>query len=225
LGGLLGVQIHTQKLRGASKVGRQTGALVTMLTATQVQLEGQSKEIERLRARLAEYEKQAAGEKGMVKLMSEELRSSRIALGLFPVKGPGIELELRDSTMRVGSDIGGQADFVVHDFDLVQVANELWAAGAEAISLNRQRLAAGSAITCSARLIQVNNVTIPSPFVFLAIGDRDKLISALNIRDGVLDRLRVMEFHVKLTPKEEIVIPPIAVAPKYEYAQPVIKEE
>jgi len=225
LGGLLGVQVHTQKLRGESKVGRQTSALVGMLTTSEAQLDEQRKEIERLRARLAEYEKEAASEKGLMRLMGEELSSSRIALGLFPVKGPGIELELRDSTMRLGGDIGGQEALVIHDYDLLQVANELWAAGAEAISLNGQRLVAESAITCSGRLIEVNNVTIPSPFTFLAIGDRDKLISALNIRGGVLDVLRVVEFQVKLTPKEKIVIPPIAVAPRYKYAQPVMKEE
>ncbi len=225
LGGLLAVQVHTQMARGASKVGRQTSALVEMLTTTQAQVEGQKKEIERLRARVAKYEKEAASEKGLMRLMSEELRSTRITLGLFPVRGPGIELELGDSTMRAGTQIGDQGSFVIHDFDLVQVANELWAAGAEAVSLNGQRLAAGSAITCSGKLIEVNGATISTPFTFLAIGDRDKLMSALNIRGGVLDGMRLLQFHVKLTPKEQLIIPPIGVAPKYEFAQPVMKEE
>jgi len=225
LGGLLGVQVHTRNVRGVMKAGRQSSALVGMLTTTQAQLDEQTKEIERLRARVGEYEKEAASEKGLMRLMTEELTNTRIALGLFPVKGPGIELILDDSTMRAGSEIGGQDVYVVHDFDLVQMANELWAAGAEAISLNGQRLIAGSAITCSVRLIEVNNVTISSPFTFLAIGDRDKLMSALNIRDGILDRLRVLQFQVKLTAKQEVVIPPIAVAPKYEHAQPVMQEE
>ena len=57
------------------------------------------------------------------------------------------------------------------------------------------------------------------------IGEKDNLMSALNIRDGSLDRLRVMEFQVKLTPKDEVIIPPVAIAPKYVYAQPVSREE
>jgi uncharacterized protein YlxW (UPF0749 family) len=224
LGGLLAVQVHSKQVRGATQVGRQTSALVGMLTNTQAQLQKQKEETERLQARLAQYETEAVSETGMVKLMAEQLNSSRVALGLLPVKGPGVQLELDDSTMRAGNDFGGQDLYVVHDYDLVQISNELRAAGAEAISLNGQRLVSGSAIICSARLIKVNDETISPPFTFLAIGNKDNLMSALNIRDGVLDRLRVMQFKVKLTPKEELVIPPIAIAPSYKFAKPVIEE-
>jgi hypothetical protein len=50
------------------------------------------------------------------------------------------------------------------------------------------------------------------------------MVSALNIRDGVLDRLRVLQFPVKLTPKDVVVVPPIAVTPKYQYARSAAKE-
>ncbi len=225
LGGLLAVQIRTQQLRGATEVGRQTSALVWLLTDARAQLEKQKEETELLRARVAEYEEEAASEKGLVRLMRDELRSSRIALGLLPVKGPGLELVLDDSTMRANAEFGGQDFFVVHDVYLLQVANELWAAGAEAISINDHRFVPGSAITCSARLIKMNDVPISNPFVFLAIGNRKNLTSALNIRGGILDQLRVLEFQVKLTPKEEVVVPPVAIAAKYQYAQPVTKEK
>ena len=224
LGGMLGIQVHSQQLRGASQVGRQTSALVDMLTRSAAQVEQQQEEIERLRGLVAEYEKEAAGEKGVARIMQEELHTSRIALGTVAVKGPGVEMELSDSTMRAGGEFGAQDLYVIHDFDLLQIANEMWSAGAEAVSINGQRLLTGSAIACSARLIAINNITIASPYVFKAIGDKDKLMSALNIRDGVLDRLRVLQFPVKLTPKDEVVIPPIAVAPKYEHARPLEKE-
>ena len=96
--------------------------------------------------------------------------------------------------------------------------------GSEA-ALNGQRLGPRSAIKCSGRLIQVDGVTIPSPFTFLAIGDKSRLMSALNIRGGVLDGLRLVQFQVKLTPKDEIVLPPVAIAPKYQYARPVTQEQ
>ena len=169
-------------------------------------------------------EELAASEKGLVSLMRDELRNGRVALGVVPVKGPGIELVLDDSTMHTGTDVGGQDLFVIHDVYLLQVANELYASGAEAVSLNGHRLVSGSAITCSTRLIKVNDVAISNPFVFLAIGNKDNLVSALNIRDGFLDFLRRLEFKVKLTPKDEIVIPPVAIAPTYEYSQAVTKE-
>jgi uncharacterized protein YlxW (UPF0749 family) len=224
LGAMLGIQVHTQRLRGDTMVGRETSALVGMLTRNEAQVGEQQEEIQQLRARLTEYEKEASSEKGLTRLMSEELHTARIALGVVEVKGPGIVLQISDSTMRASDEIGGQDVYVIHDFDLLQIANELWCAGAEAVSLNGQRLITGSSIACSARLIEVNSVTVGSPFTFQAIGDRDKLISALNIRDGVLDRLRVLQFPVKLTPKDSVAIPPISVTPKYTYARPVEKE-
>jgi uncharacterized protein YlxW (UPF0749 family) len=224
LGAMLGIQLRTQRLRGDTMVGRETSALVGMLARNEQQVTQQQQEIQQLRARLAQYEKEAASEKGLAKLMSQELRTARIALGVVEVKGPGIVLEISDSTMRVDDEPGGLDVYVVHDFDLLRIANELWCAGAEAVSLNDQRLITGSPIACSARLIAVNGVTIGSPFVFHAIGDKDKLVSALNIRDGVLDGLRVLQFPVKLTPKDEVTVPAISVTPKYSYARPVEKE-
>lgn len=224
LGSMLGIQMRTQKLRGDTMIGRETSALVGMLTRNEEQVSQQQQEIAQLRTRLSQYEKEAASEKGLTKLMSQELRSARIALGVVEVKGPGIVLEISDSTMRESDGSGAQEIYVIHDFDLLQIANELWCAGAEAVSLNGQRLITGSAIACSHSLIAVNGLTIGSPFVFQAIGDKDKLVSALNIRDGVLDRLRVLQFPVKLTPKDEVTIPAIAVTPKYTYARPVEKE-
>ncbi len=224
LGAMLGIQIRTARLRGDTVVGRETSALVGMLTSNEAQLAQQREEIQQLRARLGAYEKEASSEKGLTRLMREELNTARVALGTVEVKGPGIVLEISDSTMRASDEAGGQDVYVIHDFDLLQIANELWCAGAEAVSLNGQRLITGSAIACSSRLIEVNRATVGSPFIFQAIGNRDNMVSALSIRDGVLDRLRVLQFPVKLTPKEVVVVPPITVTPKYEYARPAEKE-
>jgi uncharacterized protein YlxW (UPF0749 family) len=221
LGGLLGVQVHTQQSRGDMEAGRRSTALISMFSSSRAQLDLQTKEIERLRSQLAKYEKEAVSEKGAGALVTKELENSRIALGLVPVKGPGIELELGDSTIRKEAEVGGQDIYMIHDFDLLQVANELWAAGAEAVALNGQRLVSGSAIRCSGPLIQVNNTPIASPFRFLAIGNKENLMSALNMRGGVLDPLRWGKFQVKLTPRDEVIIPAVAIAPKHEYAKPV----
>jgi uncharacterized protein YlxW (UPF0749 family) len=224
LGALLGVQFHTQQKLGESQGRRQTSVLVERLTRNEAQIGEQQDEIERLRSLVGEYEKQAASERGFTRLMSDELRTARIANGMVEVKGPGIVLEVSDSTMKATEGLGGGDVYVLHDFDLLQIANALWSAGAEAISLNGQRLIAGSAIACSSQLIEVNRVTVAPPFIFQAIGDKSKLSAALNIRDGVLDRLRVLQFPVKLTPKDDVLIPPISITPKYEFAKPVEKK-
>jgi len=225
LGALLGLQVHTQQQRGTTEVSRRSSALVGMLTNSQAQLELQAKEIERLRALVGKLEHKAMSEKGVTQRIYQELQNSRMAAGLLPVRGPGVELELKDSTMRKGeSDLGAQDIYVIHDYDLIRVANELWAAGAEAVTLNGQRLVTGTAIRCSGPLIQVKNTTIPSPFIFHVIGNRENLMSALNMRGGALDELRWAKFQVRLTPQDSLVLPAIPIAPKYTYARPVLEE-
>jgi hypothetical protein len=49
-------------------------------------------------------------------------------------------------------------------------------------------------------------------------------MSALNMRDGVLDQLRWVKFQVNLTPKDDVALPALAIAPKFKYAKPVTEE-
>ena len=223
MGGLLGVQVHTQSQRSTFEIGRNTSLLGEVLGASREQVDAQKKEIDQLRQRLATYEKTAVSDQGMTKVIQDELQRARIALGLVPLKGPGILLELDDSTLRSATGEPTSGDFfVVHDYDLIQLTNELWADGAEAIALNDQRLVLGSAIVCSGRLITVNHVAISAPFVFTVIGNQPNLLSALNIRDGFIDAKRTLGFQVKLTPKDEVEVPAVAISTKYQFAKPVI---
>jgi len=223
MGALLGVQVHTQRLRGEAAIGRRTSALAEVLGANQTQVNEQKSEISRLRARLAEYEKQATNDQGMTKMINEELQNSRIALGLVPLKGPGVVLAIGDSTL-LGKDAGDNELLLVHDADLVAIVNELWADGAEAIAVNGQRVVAGSAFVCSGRLIRVNNQAISAPFVFTVIGDQRNLQSGLNMQNGLIDKMRVMEFQANLKSSDDLQVPAIAIAPKYRFATPAKQE-
>lgn len=104
---------------------------------------------------------------------AELQRSERAAVtGFVAVRGEGVRMsitdpELADETTRV------------RDTDLVLVANALWAAGAEAIAINGQRLTARSAIRISGDAIEVNSVGVASPYTILAIGDPNRLATAL----------------------------------------------
>jgi len=223
MGGLLGLQVHTQSLRPRMEIGRRTSALGEMLRSNQTQVEAYKKEIGDLRMRLAKYETTAASDQGMTQLIAEDLQASRAALGLVPLKGPGITLEINDSSLPAlkGVDV---EPFLVHDWDLFEVANELWGHGAEAISVNGQRLVAGSAFVCSGRAITVNRVLISAPFVFTVIGKPDTLMSVLNTPGGELDKLRGYQLRVKLTRHAQVEAPAISVAPKFEFARPVVED-
>ncbi len=78
---------------------------------------------------------------------------------------------------------------LIHDEDLLKLVNELKAAGAEAITVNEQRVVASTEIRCAGPTISVNNNRISPPYVIQAIGDPAGLESALKMRGVALLKL------------------------------------
>ncbi|MER7923787.1 DUF881 domain-containing protein [Streptomyces sp. NPDC096057] len=113
--------------------------------------------------------------------------------GATAVHGPGVRLVVNDA--KEASSGGGDnpretADFSdtgrVRDRDMQRVVNGLWAAGAEAVSINGQRLTALSAIRAAGNAILVDNKPLVPPYTVLAVGDGQRLSSRFqNGADGL----------------------------------------
>ena len=88
----------------------------------------------------------------------------------------------------------------------MSIVNELRAAGAEAISVNGERILSTTAIRCVGPTIQINGTKVASPFHIKAIGNAKYLESALNIRGGVVDNLRSYGILVEIATSDGIVI-------------------
>lgn len=90
-----------------------------------------------------------------------------------PVSGPGITVTLTD---RSGT---GKGNGNVRDQDLAMVVNAMWAAGAEAISVNGQRIGPKTFVRTAGSVILVNVTPVSSPYEVMAIGDSNALSVAL----------------------------------------------
>lgn len=88
--------------------------------------------------------------------------------GLLPVTGPGIVVTLDDSD-------ADDPDMRIRDFDLQVVVNALWYAGAEAISVNGERISPSTAVRGAGEAVLVNLVPIAPPYSIEAIGDPNDL--------------------------------------------------
>ncbi|WP_093695676.1 DUF881 domain-containing protein [Streptomyces sp. 2231.1] len=103
--------------------------------------------------------------------------------GATPVHGPGVRLVVNDAKEAGGGGEGsnpretsGFSDTGrVRDRDMQRVVNGLWASGAEAVSINGQRLTALSAIRAAGDAILVDNKPLVPPYTVLAVGDGRKL--------------------------------------------------
>ncbi|WP_133917911.1 DUF881 domain-containing protein [Streptomyces sp. NBC_00582] len=116
-----------------------------------------------------------------------------ILSGAVEVHGPGIKLVVNDAKeATTGGDgdpreTSGFSDTGrVRDRDMQKVVNGLWASGAEAVSINGQRLTALSAIRAAGDAILVDNKPLVPPYTVLAVGDGKKLSTRFqNSADGV----------------------------------------
>jgi len=122
----------------------------------------------------------------------QQIKLNNNLLGLTDVEGKGIELTVKDDPNVTRETIGIYDDIsshIVHDGDLRRIVNELKNAGAEAISINGQRIVTTTAITCIGNVIKINDEKVSSPFVIKAIGFPESMETALNRAGGYLDFL------------------------------------
>jgi uncharacterized protein YlxW (UPF0749 family) len=100
-----------------------------------------------------------------------------IVAGVAPVTGPGLRVVLSDAPAAV--DDPGNADLQVQDVDLQVLVNGLWAAHAEAVAINGQRIAATTAIRSAGSAVLVDLVPLVGPYTIEAIGDGAAMQTAL----------------------------------------------
>ena len=114
------------------------------------------------------------------------LRDLEAATGLAPVRGSGARITIGDGPTPINPVTGRQStEARVRDSDLQLAANALWAAGAEAIAVNGQRLTATSTIRQAGEAILVDFQPVTTPYTIMAIGP-NKLAEAF--RDGYAGR-------------------------------------
>ena len=148
-------------------------------------------QLEQAEGNLEKVRQQASQDDTSASSKEDEIKLNNMLLGLTDVTGTGIIFTLTDNqgvtTEMVTSIDDDISYYLVHDSDLRLVVNELKNAGAEAISINNQRIVSTSAITCEGNIIKVNGEKIGSPFVIRAIGSPELLYGALTRPGGPID--------------------------------------
>ena len=118
----------------------------------------------------------------------EELKKNNMLLGLTDVTGEGVVVTLKDNDAVDSSKVLDLSYLLVHDGDLLGIVSELKNGGAEAISINGERIVSTSSITCEGNVISINGEKVSSPFVIKAIG-KPTMYSALSRPGGTIEYL------------------------------------
>ena len=225
VGFLLAAQLRGVQLTGAADAtnASRLETLQSLYNDVVEERDGLTEQVGQLQSELELYRQQAAsGDEGSEALKTE-LEQMEITAGLTDVEGPGVTVVLEDSTQ--ANVTGDEADYLIHDNDILSVINELRSAGAEAISLNGERILATSEVRCTGAVVTVNGRRYAAPYVIFAIGDPDTLYSALTMRNGVVDILSQWGITVRVTASDQLLIPAYSGTVDYQYAKPAAPDE
>jgi len=194
LGFMLAVQFRTTQDSKSSVSYQRVEELSQRLLQTEKERDGLLTEVNRL--------KTTSGQEAQ----SQELADLKMGAGVVPAEGPGVTITIDDSKTK--SKAGENPNlYLIHDDDLLKVINELKAAGAEAISINEQRLIATSEIRCAGPTLSVNNIRSAPPYEIKAIGDAKNLENALKMRGGVVETLQVWGIQINVKPDANVHVP------------------
>jgi len=199
---IIGAQLNTVGNTDIISTGMREAELLAELQKINDKYDTMKEEYEKSQAIVEEYKTSASSNDTLIASMKISLDNAKLLAGLTTVKGEGVVIILQDSTDTNMSIEAG----LVHDTDIMSIVNELRAAGAEAISVNGQRILSTTAIRCVGPTIQINGTKVASPFHIKAIGNAKYLESALNIKGGVVDSLKVYGIQVEISTDEGITI-------------------
>lgn len=172
-------------------------------------------ELEKAETELEKERESTTGNNEELTKLEEQIKEGNKLLGLTEVTGEGIIVTLKDSTSPINSVID-TSQLVVHDMDVLSVINELKNAGAEAISINDQRLVSTTAIVCDGNVIQINGQKVGAPFEIKAIGLSEQL-AALSRPGGYLSILQDYGIGTEVVKSKNITIPKYAGSINYKY--------
>lgn len=166
--------------------------------------------LEEREQRIEEYKQELNNNENALQLLENEVKEAEEFLGLTALQGEGIEVVLTDNE-----------EAIIEHWDLLSLVNELTSAGAEAISINDERVVSSTEIVpVNKTIIFVNSKKISGPYVVKAIGDKKYLESALTIKGGYLDERKITYNQtVDYKIEDNIVIPAYTGKIAFEYAE------
>lgn len=146
-------------------------------------------ELEELQQHVSALEKSKAEGNEYTESLIEENEKYKVQAGLVDVKGPGIEIKISDPPAK-GSKANEISTITYNCELLLSLVNKLKEAGAEAVSINDERIVQTTEISLAGEHINVNGHATAPPYTVKAIGPAGTMRSAITIRFGIVDEMK-----------------------------------
>jgi uncharacterized protein YlxW (UPF0749 family) len=172
--GLLLATVLAQTRRTVPDLANERRALALRIEERAAQTDALLKEVERLRSQVAAAQNSGLSISAAGRERARELSRLELAAGAVPVTGPGLRVVVDDGAAPTG-DQAQEGSQRVLDTDLQRLVNGLWAAGAEAVSINGQRVTGTTAIRSAGSAITVGFRPLGRPYTVEALGDPNQI--------------------------------------------------
>lgn len=219
--GLVAFLLATAWSQGSEALETSAGRrekLADLVAARQRRTDALERQLNDARRRLEDAAKRS-GRGRLLRLLEDVNRLSALG-GRTAVSGSGIIVDLADSPLAVRRDPEA-ADFHIQDVDIQLVVNALWSAGAEALSINRQRIVGTTAIRSAGGAILVNYRVLTSPYTITAIGDAARLersFSGSKIAKRFRSWVEVYRLGFSVRTSRRLTVPAYAGTVRFRYA-------
>ena len=213
------IQIKTVNYNGTTVNSNQAESnLKTQVLKMKEKYENQYKKKKKIEKELEKTREQATSNNTELTELQDKIKQDNILLGNTDVKGSGITVTLTDG--KGDSSVLDVENLLVHAENVLAIVNEMKNAGAEAISINGQRLINTTAISCDGNVIVVNGEKISSPIEIRAIG-LPELLSTLDRPGGTLEYFLNLGKVVDVKKYSSIDIPKYTGVTNFRYAKTV----
>ena len=182
---MLTVTLQAQENTRLNPTTERSETLASVAEKLQHEVGALEMELINLRKELAKNQELVVGDTDELTLLQDNLQNAKIEAGLTPVTGPGLIFTLDDRKDALTQDLAlAQKDgevitdywpYLVHDSYLLNIVNDLRNAGAEAISINGERIVGASEIKCGGYIVFVNGQQLSAPYKIEAIGNSSRL--------------------------------------------------
>lgn len=177
LGLFLSWELQIQATIRAASADQKTETLVSLVTNLETENAALETQLATVRQETDTIVMNSSSSETQLTEQQHQLAQLQIRAGLTALEGPGIIITVDDNkNILIGDDPNR---YVIHYENLLFIVNDLRNAGAEAISINGQRIVVSSEIRCVGNVILINTTRLAPPFEISAIGDPTALTEAI----------------------------------------------
>ena len=150
--------------------------------------------------------------------------------GMQAVAGPGVTITLDDAPDAIQDtvDVENVNNLVVHQQDIQAVVNALWDGGAEAMTIQGQRVVSTTGIRCVGNSVVLHDVPYAPPYVIRAIGPTDAMLDSINASPYIgfyLEAVAAYQLGWQVGIDPVIQMPAYAGSTELEYARPAAEAD